>query len=80
MSLNKLIQILGNFMTRKRSKGGRMAAIENLRVQLKAVQKEQFDKEAHRQVVRELISMMVLNLHKRGRPKKKSEGGFSHAI
>lgn len=80
MSLSKLIHIFRSFMVRRRSRSGRLAAIENLRVQLIPAHKEKFDIEAHRKVVQQLISMMVLNLKKRGRPRKEEEGVLNHAI
>lgn len=80
MSLNKLILALREFMTRRKPRGSGTAAIENLRVQLIPVQKEKADLDSHRKMVGELIGIMVLNLRKRGRPKKTEEGGLSHAI
>lgn len=80
MSLNKLILAIREFMTRRKPRGSGTAAIENLRVQLIPVQKENADLESRRKMVGELIGMMVLNLRKRGRPKKTEEGGFGHAI
>ncbi len=67
-------------MARRESRSGKRAAIANLRVQLIPVRKENFDVTTHRQVIGHLLSMMVLNLHKRGRPKKNEEGELSYAI
>lgn len=67
-------------MARRRSKSGKQAALDELRVQLIPVRKDSFDAVSHRQVVQHLISSMVLALHKRGRPKKTEEGELAHAI
>ena len=61
-------------MARRSSSRGKMAALASLRVLLIPVQKDSFDGDSHRKVVQHLISLMVLNLHKRGRPKKNAEG------
>jgi len=67
-------------MSRRRSKSGKQAVLDNLRVQLIPVRKDSLDVVSHRQVVQHLISSMVLALHKRGRPKKNEEGELAHAV
>lgn len=57
-------------MARRGTREGKKAVLENLRVELISVSRENFDAAKQRDVVRHLLSEMVLNARKRGRPKK----------
>lgn len=67
-------------MARRGTKDGKRAILENLRVQLIPVHKENFNAKEQRNVVAHLLSVMVLNSRKRGRPRKSEEGEFGNAV
>lgn len=57
-------------MARRGTRDGKKAILESLRVHLISVIRENFDAAKQRETVRHLLSEMVLNSRKRGRPKK----------
>jgi len=80
MNQFKLAQTIRSFMARRGTRNGKKAILESLRVQLIPVRKENLDVEEQRDVVRHLLSAMVLNSRKRGRPKKSEEGELKYAL
>lgn len=73
MSLSNLIQKFWRFMTHKKNQNGKAAVLDNLRVQLLPTEKSSFDFQYQKQAVQNLISLMVSNSRKKGRPKKNED-------
>lgn len=80
MNLYKFIQILRSSMARKKIKSGVESVLDQLRIQLIPVQNKNYDSTSQKQVVQQLISLMVFNLHKKGRPRKDDEGELAYAL
>lgn len=70
MMLNSFLQMLWRFMAHKKNQNGKSAVLDCLRVQLIPTTNNSFDFQYQKQSVQNLISLMVSNSHKKGRPKK----------
>ena len=79
MRLNKLFNMFGKFMTQKNQKVDKRAALDNLLVKLSPHKDESNKSASRKKSVQLIISMMISDLHRRGRPKKDEEGDSSHA-
>lgn len=79
MNLNKFIQHFGSYMKQRLTKLSRKAQFESLRVQLNPVQVHTDEIQSIREVIRHLISSMVLSAKKRGRPRKDNQPEVTNA-
>ena len=66
-------------MIDKIQKISKRAALENLSVKLSPHKDKSNRSATRKKSVQLIISMMISDLHRRGRPKKDEEEGFSHA-
>ena len=66
-------------MARKTRNGGKKAILDGLRVQLIPVEDTSGKGRNYKLAVHHLISLMVADLHRRGRPKKEN-GDESYAV
>ena len=79
MKLSKLVSTFRNIMTQKSQKTGDAKPLDSLTVQLNPVKDQTSRSFERKKSVQHIISMMVADLHRRGRPCKNEEGELSHA-
>jgi hypothetical protein len=60
-------------MARRKIRAGQRPKLDQMRVQLIPVVDKTADADKRSKIVQHLISMMFINLHRRGRPKKVEE-------
>jgi hypothetical protein len=65
-------------MAAARSRGGKCATADQLRVELIPYRDSDQDGRKRKESVQKIIGLMFMNLHKRGRPKK-NDGGLPDA-
>ena len=79
MNLIEFIQAWRSYMARKTGRAGKRPRLDLMRVRLIPVVSEKKSAEARKTNIQYLLSMMMLNLHKRGRPRKHDDEEMSHA-
>jgi hypothetical protein len=75
MNLSKFLYLIGEFMDRKIKRSEKIAFIESLRVELIPVPLQEGKKQKQFYSVKSILSLMVSNLHRRGRPVKEVDCG-----
>ena len=72
MILSKFIPTFWSYMARKQSRRRQTRTADELRVELVPVLTSSEDKQSRTEAVNKIIGLMVMNIHKRGRPRKES--------